>query len=256
MQEPWISFAHARVKLEWAREIIPHIDKDCRAFEQHYSAVNLSTVQEGDELSIGAEATPIPPRIALMAGDAIRNMRAALDYCWNGLERALPKKADGYMPNAQNRAGLEARIKQPQLKGLLEKFPQITAMVLDQIRMHEDFDNGGNKPLIILNKMANWEKHNMLLITARAVKGMDFTWGNGNRMVVNAVIGDGPLITIKGAGVVNATNASPMSAKVVFGQHDHVQGEAIPPLLSEMLFAVDQAITAFEQAFPQNRDAV
>jgi hypothetical protein len=71
-----------RAKIERAKEHIADLERAINAFDtskQHTTCTKVDP-QTGQIIFYLASMTPIPPKIALIAGDALHNLRSALDY--------------------------------------------------------------------------------------------------------------------------------------------------------------------------------
>jgi hypothetical protein len=108
----------------------------------------------------------LPEDVALIIGDAIHNLRTALDHAAYELlclSRASKKDLDQtYFPFEGDRARLEASRK---FKTIQTNNPKIAATILDIIRPYK----GGNDTLWNLNKVDNHDKHRLLVPHFQAI---------------------------------------------------------------------------------------
>ena len=180
--EPHLSFHHARLKVEWAKAHIRYLNDICRSFidEKPYVLTVEPDSDSGNDLFQVGMTQGIPANIALLMGDAVANLRAALDYAWMGLARAHnPSITKLTLPIGDNRKGLISTIEQAPIGPAVE---QAKLLLGDRIKSHRDFADGGNRPIIALNELSNWNKHN-LLVTAMAVTSIPLI-RFGERMVI------------------------------------------------------------------------
>lgn len=119
-----------------------------------------------------SEKTPV--EINLAFGDAIHNLRAALDHTMGRLVADLIPGCDPdhiYFPIHQDRQGTEAALRNAKVgKAMATAIGQkIAAVILDTIKPYGDFDN----PIRALNKLDNIDKHRLLL-TVNSLAGAHF----------------------------------------------------------------------------------
>ena len=252
MIEPQLSFENAVLKVEWADQHIEKLKARCDSFIQENAELALTKSQdhEGDRYTFES-AQQVPVEISLMLGDVIRNLRGALDYCWTGLARVHDPaiKIKETLPfNNNKKAVVNAALATPVGKA----FPDAVMLVGDVICTHADFNNGGNRPLVILNRLANWEKHNLLVLTTRLIRTGTIEFGD-NMIIGAGIIGDVTnIVRITGFGE-NGPQVKcdgKASAEIIFGKHDFIKDEPIFPLVRNLAQAARQAVEAFIDAFP------
>lgn len=101
------------------------------------------------------------PDVALVVGDAIHNLRTALDYSWIEIVRALmPSKVGKYtkFPIRQNIEDLEAGLKSHSIDTLQ---PRLFRFMISDIKPYLT----GNDMLVFLHDMDIMDKHKLLIPT-------------------------------------------------------------------------------------------
>lgn len=153
----------AFLKLRRAEFHVAELEKTIPDIKQ--KGYNPLTSQQHDDgsLTLRFDSSSINlPNIALIAGDCVQNLRASLDYAWNGFERAAGKTGRTYFPFHESRSGVENRLSG---SSAVEKFPKLKDIVLGDIRPFNDSDGDGT--LWRLTKLSNHDKHNLLNPVAR-----------------------------------------------------------------------------------------
>lgn len=159
MPEP---FNSAYLKLAWAREHINELEWEiadflhvcpCESFAEPHPDKPEHTIQK-----IRLLRTP-PERLSLIAGDAVDNLRAALDHAI--YEISIPCDGPGTRSAYFPFAGSVARF-EDQLKGRCADVPKDIWPLLRSFKPYE----GGNRSLVALNRACNRNKHALLLSLA------------------------------------------------------------------------------------------
>ncbi len=248
--EPYVSFHHARLKVEWAKHHIEHLDILCKAFidAKPYAISNKADPTGGGHRFHAGMNRPMDCRIGLLAGDICGNLRASLDYAWMGLVRAsnpfeVKRKT---LPIADNRKGLIATIEQAPIGSAVE---QAKLLLGDRIKPHRDFSAGGNRAICILNDLCNWNKHNLLAISTGNLTIPTLRDDFGNVIVRTEVRGyiDPHATIIRSQGKFEYEGEP--SLEVVFAEHEGIENEPIIPTLVNLSEAASQAVEAFCETF-------
>src|SRR4051812_4606080 len=153
VDEPSLSFNQVGLKIQWSQKLIQNLDRICTDFihsKPYYVSVERDTQEGCYRFNIGL-TEGIPVIIPLLMGDICGNLRAALDYAWMGLvrretSRDAKKKT---MPFANDRQGLIGVVTKSPVKIAAEEAKEL---LVDRIKSHYDYNNGGNGPLAALNK--------------------------------------------------------------------------------------------------------
>lgn len=166
--EPTLSFAHAQAKVYWAEKHIDYVNRFVANFiETEQKAGILRFHPQSGTVYIGGQI--VPGNVALAAGDAIFNLRSALDCCWMGMKRAIDAKAGkATLPRAKTRKEVIGVLKNASME---HAFPRSDEIILDEIRPYED----GSETLWFAGQLDNWNKHNMLISHAQSTRTNSIT---------------------------------------------------------------------------------
>src|SRR6185312_937803 len=124
---------------------------------------------------------PIPEFLAVIIGDAIHNLRSALDLLAGGIIRTLPGKPLGdkrpHFPMHSERKNLEADLS---LAAIEKALPGAKKLLLEDIRPA----NGPNETTWRFNVLNNLDKHNLIIpaVSIAEIKNVNARWGTGGVM--------------------------------------------------------------------------
>jgi hypothetical protein len=147
-------------KIERAHEHVLNLKGEVDAFlkEEPYVVVAEEDAQTGDKVFRVSVRSEIPFRLAAIAGDAIHNLRAALDYLiWQLVE------ANGQVPNQRTEFlfGNDEADFSTRCKGKILKMG-VSAPAMDLIEALKPY-NGGNDGLYALHRLDIRDKHRLLI---------------------------------------------------------------------------------------------
>jgi hypothetical protein len=231
MNEPSASFNDAALKIQWSQILIENLKRECASFIQlkpYQISVEANAEHGGYLFKVGL-TREIPPPVRLLMGDICSNLRASLDYAWMGLIRKVnPGQTEKKtLPVADNRKGLISAIDKIPVKIPIKETQDLLA---DRIKFHSDFGDGGNKPLIALNRLCNWNKHNLLIATA-GVTYVPLVRGPGFVMPHLHVYGGVGAVLNFSSNPGDLTYEGEPTVEILFGKHDFVQHEPVLPTL-------------------------
>jgi hypothetical protein len=132
---------------------------------------------------------PIPELLAVVLGDAIHDLRSALDHLASGIVRTLPGKPLGdtrpYFPMSPEREKLES---DKTLAAMEEALPGAKNLLIEQLRP----PNGPDEATWRFNVLNNIDKHNLIIpaVTIVEIQNLNATWGEGNVMHGGVDLGD------------------------------------------------------------------
>ena len=188
----------------------------------------------------------------LLVGDAVHNLRSALDHMTNDLVAMNNRKAGGArFPVFADEEGWTKNIKH--IKGVSDAHR-------DQLRALQPY-NGGNRRLRDLHLLDIEDKHALLIpaITVVAVRRMSARQRGGGFINVGEMTFDGskpgkhPLgITVADAAGFEFDNDFDLSADVAFGDINALKGAPVLATLDEMAQAVTAVLTAFTPHTPSH----
>ena len=104
-----------------------------------------------------------PDDIPVIIGDAVHNLRSALDFIAIEIVTSFGRKPDGiYFPFRETREDVITALSQSDIQLLC---PQAADIIIDQIKPYKT----GNRYICSLNKLSNTDKHRLLIpIVSRA----------------------------------------------------------------------------------------
>jgi len=248
MNEPKLSFQKALLKVEWADKQIDQLEAIYERFKKQNSNLPISKTKVDTNTTA---LTPhrlqdMPEEVPLLLGDAIRNLRGSLDYCWNGLARKI-NASGGTLPIGTNKKDVR---KSAEKTPVGQAFPNAPGFLADSAGAHADFNDGGNRAICIINRLSNWEKHNLIVLTARKIAMPDLTIGTSPFIGNTVVGGSGFQISTSTGSMPKIQSQGRATTEIVFGEHDFVKDEPIFPLTRNLAQAARQTVQAFIGEFP------
>lgn len=257
MIEPQKSFYQAGLKVERAYQHIADLGRLVSSYieARPYRLAANHDIQTG-AVSVQIELTvPMPSTVALTLGDAVHNLKAALDYVWTGMHRAaLKRNVDRvYFPIGNSRNDVIGRITEPAIK---QAFPDIESFLGDRIKPHGDESAGGNLNFVRLNHLDRWDKHNLLVPCVSAVSdgdlmitvGRDKIKMTGNKTYSDKTINILTVMLAKPPPIHIEQYAEP-TTEIVFGQGQPLEHEPIIPSLTKLAETVSETVEAFREVF-------
>lgn len=250
-------FGQARIKLDRADQHIQNFQVFWEAFlKTEFCTLRLKDHPEGGQL-IQVEAMNImPAEMALIPGDAIHNMRCALDYIiaeilgWREFRLAFPfdeerdRLIDSFRTVPVIRGG--KTVKKGRNARIEEALPGFGKFIVDKIRPYRDAGN----PLWIINELDRRDKHRLLIpvIIPQTLEGYRAIDDYGNVYGGKATID---------AGVVNLAHSRPgtikiedygrISAEIFFNEVGLIEQQPVIPTLTNMREAISEAIKSIEE---------
>jgi hypothetical protein len=152
----------ARVKLVWAGRQL----KKAQRISNRFLKTDFYTVAEENDgkerlFARVTEVRPMPNELALYIGDAVHNMRSALDH----VAFAFAKPADPI----KNQVAFPTNSVPGEFRdGLKRRLPGVTPEVLALFEKYQPYNNGKipeTNLLAGLTSLNNWDKHKTLAIT-------------------------------------------------------------------------------------------
>lgn len=152
-------FDSAYAKLAWGRKRIAELQRETDDFLRDSPCESIAEPhpdKSGYRVQKIRLIRPLPDKFSLIAGDAVDNLRAALDHATFAVASAAGNQAprNAYFPFAASVDRLE-----DSLKGRCKDLPQEIYPLLRTFKPYE----GGNQILVALNKACNRNKHALLL---------------------------------------------------------------------------------------------
>jgi len=243
-------FTAARLKIERAKK---HIS-DLEVIIESLPDAHICTVERKAELGVQeitykcADIGERTDEMAIIIGDAIHNIRTALEYAYLGaIERYVPAILDGYtkLPLRKTRAEVESAL---EARNVHRDSPKLFQTIIAQIKPYGSED-GGDFLLQCIHDLDVEDKHWLLLPTLKVVqiKGLTLQdeYGATGRGDSLPIWGDGPyIIHIKGGQTIKDNGK--LAISVVFENIKLLQSVPIPNLLHNFSTLALRAIHLLE----------
>jgi hypothetical protein len=242
------SFREAYLKTERANKHIHDLDGYVREFAATDRCTFLIKHDPNggcDTLQLESTQT-IPDDFLLVLGDAIHNLRSALDYAMHGASNIRDERTK--FPFRDTRDELIAAIN----GGLKQKAPkEVIDIIVDVIQPYE---RGNGHALWCLHELDIEDKHRLLIANTKLmlIRGISCEDERGEKfcipdwlIVPNAT----PIRRLEGHRNVKITDKGKSSLNIVFGDGMPLQGAAILPMLREMMIRVNHTVELLEASF-------
>jgi len=152
MATEYTSFDAPTCKLKWGRHRIREFAWILKQYEQ---ANPVTQKHIGSEIVVERQLSP-PDELALVLGDAIHNLRTALDLLAGDLVRRNRKNATGvYFPFAKSESDLDKQIRN-------KKFGRAGQAAVSLLRKLAPY-RGGNEELRGLHELDIMDKHQLII---------------------------------------------------------------------------------------------
>jgi hypothetical protein len=200
-----------------------------------------------------------PVELSMILGDAIHNLRAALDLAFVEFIKAV-----GITPTKWSTFRVwESRDKMVSTysTSLFKGFDDVTALFSDHIRNFE----GGNGLLVALDALDINDKHCLLIPTFSVVRLMNVSaevvYEGGSRVVFDNCrlgVGQGGALNLAGSdnrGVLTIKNKGTPEIAVLFGESTALAQQPIAETLDAFTKTVTQVIAQFERFLADRSNA-
>jgi hypothetical protein len=194
----------------------------------------------------------MPPQIPLVIGDALHNLRSALDHMAYEIVADTGTPSDHlYFPFKKGRQELVDALKHGEIETAAGS--TIIDLIVDTVRPYK----GGNDALYSLHALDIVDKHHLVvplillvgLVGASAednrhnvIKGVSFGVGEG-----------GKLNAIRTYGALNITDYGHPTFSVVFGKDHAFEGQPVLPTLHQLAQLVSGVVETIEKAYTPRR---
>ena len=247
MHEP---FRGAFLKLERAKEHINDLQTRAQFFADthpHVISINRDEDTSDDILSI-SPAEPFPVEFSVILGDALHNLRAALDHAWFGMIRDADRHTK--FPVRETRDGFEAAI------GGVEKraCEDIIRHLKDVIQPYR----GGNGEMVLdLHTLDIIDKHSLLIANRQftVITGLRAVDERGEEFDIDDWLIVPPYTashSLKGHSRCEITDHGQATARVTFGEGMPLHGRYMMPTLKSFTEIVLGIISDFERIYKAN----
>jgi hypothetical protein len=182
-----------------------------------------------------------------MIGDAIHNLRGALDHLATGIIRTHRDGAQPYFPISQSRDDLinDARMSR-RLDDMEQSLPGSKKLILDRIRPVND----AKESLWSFVKLSNDDKHSLIIptVTIATISGINANIGGIILKDCRAGNDAGEPFVVIAAGFPFSLNGDPKATvEVSFGPGTPFNGEPVIPTLFNVRHLVLETLDSFER---------
>jgi hypothetical protein len=237
-----------RAKIERAKK---HI-RDLEAFVHAPGGNDLHEIkaeldpQSGDKVH-RVYTRPVPVDVGLLIGDAIHNLRSALDHLVWQLVLAAGNEPDR---NTAFPIQESAPADETKPSGKVKGVEPAAVRLIDSLKPYQ----GGSDDLWAIHHLDIIDKHRLLLVAATAMSGIfpgrivphwiaDATrWSPGLRY---PVLEDGAIIHRVPAGAPDHDVDFKLTVEIAFGEPEVVEGKPVLPFLHQMAQLVDCIVNQF-----------
>jgi hypothetical protein len=241
-------FRDAKLKIKRANQHIEELRGLLNAFLQtDFYRLNVQTNTEiGRTMVIFEQTEAVPEDIQTILGDAMQNLRSVLDYMLTEiLTRAGGPTGRVKFPAWGDAKAVKTALTNGQMKAA---GADIIDLIVDVV---QPYPGGNGADIAVLHSLNVVDKH-LHLTPVVAFAGMtNVSFRTRRATVRNATfMGQGPImsmISVPGLLILDG-DPKPM-VKVVFGQGDVFEGQAIIPTLEQLSKLVAGTLQAVEQVY-------
>jgi hypothetical protein len=243
-------FASSHLKIKRANKHISDLQSAIRSLPEAY-AVTVERDEKTRRQSIkfglpNAESTAID--LALTIGDAIHNLRTALEYAWiASIKRLVPSALDGHtkFPVRETKERLESALKGRKIDIAA---PALFNRIVSDIRPYR----GGNDAICSLHHLDVSDKHRLLipLMQVLAVEGVTLEDENGQilRGGTWATTRPGPYF-IDLEGNWHIKESGKVALAIVFENGTNLEGTEVSDMLSSFSIHALSAVQLLENLY-------
>lgn len=249
MPEIWENpFANAILKIERANKHIADIEQRLRTSSDTYGPMMHIDMQTGEKfLDYILSDRKLRPDIALIVGDAIHNLRCALDIAWCGTIRALnPDPTSKFRKFPIDPNGDREKLKSTLTKSteIPESSPLI-GLMLDGVKCYK----GGDGDLLALHNFDIDDKHHLLIpmLTVTGVEGVEVQHEDGtvNRYEIMLVPPNSYRTAVPLASKIK--NHGEVRFQVTFGEGTPLDGVEVVPTLKRFSWKAARIVRALQR---------
>lgn len=242
------AFRNAQLKIQRAKEHISDINRLVESFldlDFYSVTIQVDTESGTNSLFVRIKET-IPDDIALVIGDAIHNLRAALDLAVSEIvARAGGRVSDAYFPFNRDREGLQNSSKY----GLINKSaPKAARLIADTIQPYET----GDRALWCLHQMDILDKHRLIIPTAQVseitILEAEDDRQNTIRGLTVRLSGAGGIVPFRTSGKLQVKRYGKPKIAILFGPETPVSGQKVLETVVMWTVSVERIIQTFRKA--------
>lgn len=245
------TFNGPKLKIKRAKQHVCDFHARMLAFQasDFYSLIVDKDPETGSDIFHYRETKPLPDDLALIVGDALHNLRGALDIALNAAVRSRLGRTNRYtkFTFSETRDKLVTAIN----RGLVHQASKTIAdFIVDSVKPY----NGGNDALGGMYRLNVLDKHRLLIPVMRvtALHDLRFEDDRGQELSVGIWLFTGNQFSMKpfpNRKNLKVTNKGKPSLLVLFDKGLPFQGEAILPTLKQFVELVSGIVEGIETLF-------
>lgn len=243
-------FRNAKLKVKRANSHIAAIVRDSSPLSK-----NLYEITNGPARSIAPLAEPdgfcliyrpkepITDHFGPIIGDAVNNLREALEYSINAALKAVGKPMKAYFPISENREDLETSSNYQKVQ---KAFPDAAKFILEEIKPYRET----NLHLWAAASLCNFNKHNDFLPTISVASIQDINASIGTNVMHNCGVGGNANRTIQiihSNQPIEIDNDFTTVVEITFPQGAIFENQSVVPTLLSMSQVVSETLDLFER---------
>lgn len=250
MSEIWENpFANAILKVERANKHIADIEERLRTSSDRYGPnLHIKANTGKQSLDYFFSDRSLRRDIALIVGDAVHNLRCALDIVWGGTVAALGTKE----PSAQRKFPIDPNGDREKLKSALtktHKIPEsspVIGLMLDGVKCYK----GGDGDILALNALDIDDKHRLLIpmLTIVGIKGVEIENEDGTIDHVDMVIERPNSYRREVPLESKLKNHGEVSFKVTFREGTPLENLEVIPTLKRLSWKTGRIVRSLQKA--------
>jgi hypothetical protein len=239
------SFSSSRAKIGRAQR---HIDELQSAFEvflqTDFCQLRVSEdPNDGTGIVSVESVASLPQEISLIIGDAVHNLRAALDHAIVQILGNRGKKEAFPVAKDKNNPGFHSTYKL-----IKEIMPDLAKLLREELITYDT----GEACLWAVSALDNIDKHNLLIATASIQSLSNFGFANVERQIlfadITATIGDGRRLNIAAVPApIIVTNRGTPAAQMLFAHGLPLEGKPVIESTRRMAELVLEAVRTLER---------
>jgi hypothetical protein len=241
-----VNFSDARLKLQRGREHIADLEARIARFHNtDFYRLRLEPVQGQARMKVILDSLHEPDKaINAVIGDAIGNLRSALDYIAVAVVAPITNSPEDVgFPFADNDKAFAGQVTS---KKSFMAVPVITGLFIDEIQAYK---GGKGHTLWVLNKLRNIDKHRFL-VTANQMAGIVVSMQTGglviNRVKFNIAAGHKATIIDLPPGFIKFTDQPKATFDVIVHEPPYIHGEAVIGFLKSAAGKVESILNPLE----------
>lgn len=248
MVEPASRLTSARLKIEWAQRHIqrlPALLDSLAKSDLHELIIERNADTREYSVKLASKMNGMPADFPLVIGDAVQNLRAALDHATSEIVSVTNERV--HFPFCRSRDDL---VTHPRYTLIQNAAPRVAETILHEIRPYGT--GNGDKRLPDLNSLANRDKHRLLIpnILLTGLTGVDLEDENQNVFTNTTLAVDpgGVLRAIVTNAPIKITKGGQPTLDILFSEGTPFKDEPVIPTLFQLRQLVAQAVAKLELA--------